>query len=152
MGIEQNNKQNLKDYNTDSSTAKGNNVVAKKIYTYSMDEATTVKILEEDFYSETLNEDEIDDIIVEPVPESTVEEVIEEEISQGIDQLKSELKMLLAFNHNVLNASNEIIKEATKAKVEHFFESVSTSLNLLNFQKNIHKGEKTTSTQKQKEN
>merc|ERR1712128_42845 len=149
--IEQNNKQNLKDYNTDSSTTKGNDVVPKKMYTYSMGEATTMKILAVDSNSETIDEDETDDIIVEPVPESTVEEEIEIEISQGIDQLKSELKMLLAFNHNVLNASNEIIKEATKAKVEHFFESVSTSLNLLNFQKNIHKGEKTTSSPKQQE-
>merc|ERR1711892_19710 len=66
--IEQNNKQNLKDYNTDSSTKKSNNVVSKKMYTYSMEEATTMKILEEDSYSERLDEDEIDDIVVEPVP------------------------------------------------------------------------------------
>jgi len=71
--------------------------------------------------------------------EPTKEEEIEEEIAVGIDQLKSELKMLLVFNHNVLNASNEIIKEATKAKVENFFESVSTSLNMFNFQKKNHK-------------
>jgi len=89
--------------------------------------------------------------IEEAVTESTIEEEIEEEISHGIDQLKSELKMLLVFNHNVLNASNEIIKEATKAKVENFFESVSTSLNLLNFQKNVQNGDKTSRRTKQTE-
>ena len=98
---------------------------------------------------ESIPEDEyLDDNVVEPVSESTIEEEIEEEISQGIDQLKSELKMLLVFNDNILNASNEIVKEATKAKVEHFFESVSSSLNMMNIQKKIHKNDKTSSRKK----
>jgi len=60
-----------------------------------------------------------------------LDEHIEAEISQGIDQLKSELKLLLVFNENVKEASNQIIKKATQAKVERFFQSVSSSLNML---------------------
>jgi len=114
------------------TSASTENIV--KVYTHNIDESTA-SIVEVD--SDQVKEDgskyeEIDKI----------EEEIEEEISQGINQLKSELKMLLTFNDNVLDASNEIIKEATKAKVETFFESVSTSLNELNFQKKIHKKDK----------
>ena len=60
-----------------------------------------------------------------------VKEVAEEEINEGINQLKSDLKLLLTFNNNIMNASHEIVKEATKAKVETFFKSVSSSLNFL---------------------
>merc|ERR1711970_966860 len=117
---------------------------------YSIDESTTTVL---ELNTESVSKENIEDgkTIEEAVTESTIEEEIEEEISHGIDQLKSELKMLLVFNHNVLNASNEIIKEATKAKVETFFESVSSSLNLLNFQKNAQNGDKTSSRNKQTE-
>merc|ERR1719186_984260 len=127
-------------------------------YTYSIDLATTNKIIDVDSYSETVDEEDesheeenTDDVIVEPVIESTIEEEIEEEISQGIDQLKSELKMLLVFEDNILNASNEIVKEATKAKVETFFESISLSLNQMSLQKKIHKKDKRTSSTKSEE-
>ena len=49
--------------------------------------------------------------------------------------MKSDLKSLLIFNDNIMNVSHEIIKEKTKSKVEDFFKSVSTSLNLLSLQK-----------------
>jgi len=65
-----------------------------------------------------------------------IEEKIEAEINQGINQLKSELKMLLVFNDNIQQTSHQIVKEATKEKVETFFKSVSTSLNMLNLKKN----------------
>merc|ERR1712119_196184 len=133
-------------------TATTRNVTPVK-YTYSIEEATTNKIIDVDSYSETVDEEDesheeenTDDVIVEPVIESTIEEEIEEEISQGIDQLKSELKMLLVFEDNILHASNEIVKEATKAKVETFFESISLSLNQMSLQKKIHKKDKTTSS------
>merc|ERR1712192_330454 len=55
-----------------------NNVDEDKMYTYSIDEATTYNIIEVDTYSETPYEEEkIDDIVVEPVAESTIEEEIE---------------------------------------------------------------------------
>ena len=63
------------------------------------------------------------------------EKKIEKELNEGIDQLKSDLKSLLMFNDNIMNVSQEIIKEQTKSKVEDFFKSVSTSLNLLSLQK-----------------
>lgn len=49
--------------------------------------------------------------------------------------MKSDLNSLLIFNDNVKNVSHEIIKKQTKSKVEDFFKSVSTSLNLLSLQK-----------------
>ena len=49
--------------------------------------------------------------------------------------MKSDLKSLLIFNDNIMNVSHEIMKEQTKSKVEDFFKSVSTSLNLLSLQK-----------------
>ena len=64
-------------------------------------------------------------------------ELVEKEINKGISQLKSDLKLLLSFNNNIMNASHEIVKEATKAKVETFFKSVSSSLNLLNLQDDV---------------
>lgn len=64
-----------------------------------------------------------------------MDEKIEAEINDGIDKLKSDLKMLLVFNDNIQEASHQIVKEATKAKVETFFKSVSSSLNLLNMNK-----------------
>ena len=60
---------------------------------------------------------------------------MEAEISDGIDQLKSDLKMLLVFNDNIQEASHQIVKEATKAKVETFFKSVSSSLSMLTLKK-----------------
>ena len=51
--------------------------------------------------------------------------------------MTSDLKLLLTFNNNIMNASHEIVKEATKAKVETFFKSVSSSLNLLNLQNDV---------------
>ena len=63
--------------------------------------------------------------------------IVEKEINKGINQLKSELKLLLTFNNNIMNASHEIVKEATKAKVETFFKSVSSSLNLFNLHDNV---------------
>ena len=63
--------------------------------------------------------------------------LVEKEINNGINQLKSELELLLTFNNNIMNASHEIVKEATKAKVETFFKSVSSSLNLLNLQDDV---------------
>ena len=64
-----------------------------------------------------------------------MDEKIEAEINDGIDKLKSDLKMLLVFNDNIQEAFHQIVKEATKAKVETFFKSVSSSLNLLNMNK-----------------
>eukprot|EP00092_Neocalanus_flemingeri_P012767 GFUD01013758.1.p1 GENE.GFUD01013758.1~~GFUD01013758.1.p1 ORF type:complete len:732 (-),score=171.90 GFUD01013758.1:130-2073(-) len=116
------------------------------MYTYTIDEVTTRNFEETVQEDEKLHQDENTDyIVVEPV---TIEEEMEEEIFQGIDQLKSELKMLLVFEDNILNASNEIVKEATKAKVTTFFESVSSSLNVLRLQKNIHKNDKSTDSKK----
>jgi len=63
--------------------------------------------------------------------------IVEKKINKGINQLKSELKLLLTFNNNIMNASHEIVKEATKAKVETFFKSVSSSLNLFNLHDNV---------------
>jgi len=63
--------------------------------------------------------------------------IVEKEINNGINKLKSELKLLLTFNNNIMNASHEIVKEATKAKVETFFKSVSSSLNLLNLHDDV---------------
>jgi len=60
---------------------------------------------------------------------------VEAEISDDIDQLKSDLKMLLVFNDNIQEASHQIVKEATKAKVETFFKSVSSSLSMLTSKK-----------------
>ena len=52
-----------------------------------------------------------------------------------------------------MNASHEIVKEATKAKVETFFKSVSSSLNLLNLQDDAKEKEngKTSSHQSQED-
>ena len=60
---------------------------------------------------------------------------MEAEISDDIDQLKSDLKMLLVFNDNIQEASHQIVKEATKSKVETFFKSVSSSLSMLTSKK-----------------
>ena len=62
---------------------------------------------------------------------------MEEDISEGINQLKTDLKMLLVFNDNIQEASHQIVKEATKAKVETFFKSVSSSLSMLTTSKNV---------------
>merc|ERR1719285_1358880 len=74
----------------------------------------------------------IDEIIS---AQNVLEKKVEAEISDGIDQLKSDLKMLLVFNDNIQEASHQIVKEATKAKVETFFKSVSSSLSMLTFKK-----------------
>ena len=52
-----------------------------------------------------------------------------------------------------MNASHEIVKEATKAKVETFFKSVSSSLNLLNLQNDVKEkeSEKSSSQQSQED-
>merc|ERR1712037_195631 len=60
----------------------------------------------------------IDEIIT---AQNVLEKKVEAEISGDIDQLKSDLKMLLVFNDNIQEASHQIVKEATKAKVETFF-------------------------------
>ena len=62
---------------------------------------------------------------------------MEEDISEGINQLKTDLKMLLVFNDNIQEASHQIVKEATKAKVETFFKSVSSSLSMLTTSKKV---------------
>jgi len=62
---------------------------------------------------------------------------VEEDISEGINQLKTDLKMLLVFNDNIQEASHQIVKEATKAKVETFFKSVSSSLSMLTTSKKV---------------
>ena len=74
----------------------------------------------------------IDEIIT---AQNVLEKKVEAEISGDIDQLKADLKMLLVFNDNIQEASHQIVKEATKAKVETFFKSVSSSLNMLTFKK-----------------
>merc|ERR1711971_862177 len=74
----------------------------------------------------------IDEIIS---AQNVLEKKVELEISDGIDQLKSDLKMLLVFNDNIQEASHQIVKEATKAKVETFFKSVSSSLSMLTLKK-----------------
>ena len=60
---------------------------------------------------------------------------MEAEISEGIDKLKSDLKMLKMLNDNIQEASHQIVKQATKAKVETFFKSVSSSLSMLTSKK-----------------
>jgi len=79
--------------------------------------------------------------------------IVEKKINKGINQLKSELKLLLTFNNNIMNASHEIVKEATKAKVETFFKSVSSSLNLFNLHDNVKEkeSEKSSSHQSQED-
>merc|ERR1719385_363537 len=67
--------------------------------------------------------------------QNVLEKKVEAEISDDIDQLKSDLKMLLVFNDNIQEASHQIVKEATKAKVETFFKSVSSSLSMLTSKK-----------------
>merc|ERR1719385_699813 len=74
----------------------------------------------------------IDEIIT---AQNVLEKKVEAEISDDIDQLKSDLKMLLVFNDNIQEASHQIVKEATKAKVETFFKSVSSSLSMLTSKK-----------------
>merc|ERR1719228_2069419 len=74
----------------------------------------------------------IDEIIT---AQNVLEKKVEAEISGDIDQLKADLKMLLVFNDNIQEASHQIVKEATKAKVETFFKSVSSSLSMLTSKK-----------------
>merc|ERR1719385_157928 len=74
----------------------------------------------------------IDQIIA---AQNFLEKKVEEDISEGINQLKTDLKMLLVFNDNIQEASHQIVKEATKAKVETFFKSVSSSLSMLTSKK-----------------
>ena len=76
--------------------------------------------------------------------------VMEQEISGGINKLKSDLKLLLTFNNNIVNASHEIVKEATKSKVENFFKSVSSSLNFINIKNEDSKDKKTEKEKKGK--
>merc|ERR1712172_362082 len=80
----------------------------------------------------------IDEIIS---AQNVLEQKVEAEISDGIDQLKSDLKMLLVFSDNIQEASHQIVKEATKAKVETFFKSVSSSLSMLTLKKPKESGE-----------
>ena len=76
----------------------------------------------------------IDQIIA---AQNVLEKKVEEDISEGINQLKTDLKMLLVFNDNIQEASHQIVKEATKAKVETFFKSVSSSLSMLTTSKKV---------------
>ena len=60
------------------------------------------------------------------------------------------MKLLLTFNNNIVNASHEIVKEATKSKVENFFKSVSSSLNFINIKNEDSKYKKTEKEKKGK--
>ena len=96
---------------------------------------TTTKNITTKINNKTTNTNYSTPTITEDENNIIFEEKIEAEINAGIDQLKSELKMLLVFNDNMKEASHQIVKEATKAKVETFFKSVTTSLNMLNRKK-----------------